>query len=558
MDRIYVPLGDFLKNAGIVGLWYLLENSAAEEEVDYGISDDSQGLWLKLDFVASADWTDLYFQAFVKYYGPISTYQAVLDKIDILLKNLQSSEWDHRKWKEDLKFINDKLLSNSYKSGFKSIRERVDKPEVYTILNASKLKDTMKHAELQKRLQELKDFLIQPLCRETFSMKSIIYNFINRFWDSKSFLLRTNAPKNMKEVFDADFSGPLKQYVKNEHKKAKDMCIDCNSFMDSKEKVSIAFMKDQADDLSRKKSAFWDCIVDAYLCPVCAFVYSLVPLGFSLVGNKFVFINMNENICELIRANCKTRKSIKDAQKEDVEKYSSWIARTLDVLLNEKTKELGNIQVITRGRDESDRYNFDIISKDVLDMLNDSNIKKSLKHLSTHPYVKLGKEYWNIHEDVIMNILNYRNQYHIVNKILRLALETGGLIVAAGFVYEIQLRVSLKQKNSKNIGGEVMSRYKVRDCGYELRNALLSAKGTSDDSSLRGTTYQLLNALSVGNVEHFMDVIMRVYCSTKLQVPDAFIELLKDRETFVQYGYAFLLGFQGSHYEKREKLDEGA
>ena len=101
-----------------------------------------------------------------------------------------------------------------------------------------------------------------------------------------------------------------------------------------------------------------------------------------------------------------------------------------------------------------------------------------------------------------------------------------------------------------------MSRYNVRNSGYELRNALLSAKGTNDDACLRGTTYQLLNALSVGNVEHFMDVIMRVYCSTKLQVPNAFIELLKDRETFMQYGYAFLLGFQGSHFEKKEKLDE--
>lgn len=558
MDRIYVPLGDFLKNAGIVGLWYVLEESDAGEDVDYGISDDKQSVWLKTDFAENADWTTLYFQTFVKYYGPFTVYQGVLDKIDMLLGILQNSEWDPKKYKDDLKFINDKLLSNSYKSGFENMKEKVDKPEIYILLNASKLKNTMGHDELQNRLQQLKDFLIQPLCRETFSMKSIIYNFINRFWDGKCFLSRANAPKDVREVFDADFSEPLRRYIVNTHNKAKDMCIDCNNFMDSKERVSIAFMKDQADDLSRKRSAFWNCIVDAYLCPVCAFVYSLVPLGFSLVGNKFVFINRNENIHELIEMNAKARKSIKDAQREEDEKYSSWIARALDVLLEEKTKELGNIQVIARGRDESDRYNFDIISKDVLDMLNDRNIKKSLNNLSAHPYIKLGKEYWNVHEDVMMNILKYRNQYHIVNKILRSALETDGLIITAGFVYDIQLRICLKQMNSKNIGGEIMSRYNVRNSGYELRNALLSAKGTNDDACLRGTTYQLLNALSVGNVEHFMDVIMRVYCSTKLQVPNAFIELLKDRETFMQYGYAFLLGFQGSHFEKKEKLDEEA
>ena len=99
-----------------------------------------------------------------------------------------------------------------------------------------------------------------------------------------------------------------------------------------------------------------------------------------------------------------------------------------------------------------------------------------------------------------------------------------------------------------------MNRYRVRDEGYKLRNELLGAKGTSDDACIRGMVYQLLNALSVGNVEHFMEIIMRVYCSTKLQVPNAFIEFLKDKDTFVEYGYAFLLGLQGSHYEKKEEV----
>ena len=48
-----------------------------------------------------------------------------------------------------------------------------------------------------------------------------------------------------------------------------------------------------------------------------------------------------------------------------------------------------------------------------------------------------------------------------------------------------------------------MNRYAVRERGYELRNALLGAKGTSEDACIRGTIYQLLNALSVGNVESF-------------------------------------------------------
>ena len=60
MDRVIITLGDFLKNAGIVGMKYLLDISEAEEDSDYGITSDEQGIWLDRDFALHADWTDLY------------------------------------------------------------------------------------------------------------------------------------------------------------------------------------------------------------------------------------------------------------------------------------------------------------------------------------------------------------------------------------------------------------------------------------------------------------------------------------------------------------------
>ncbi len=554
MEKITVSLGDFLKNAGIVGLKYLLETSDAENGKDYGITDDRQGLWLKQEFVIHADWTDMYFKAFVRRYGALTVYQAALDKIETILENAEHIEWNKAECKEDLKFINEKLLSNSYRSGFENIRQKIENPEVYELLKTDKLKESMEAKTLCDRLRQLQQFLEQPLCEETFSMKSIIYNYINRFWDGKSFLLRANASKDMKEIFDADFSEPLRKYVLDSHEKAKDMCIDCSEKIDAKEKISIAFMKEQADDLTRKRSAFWNCKVDAWLCPVCAFVYSLAPLGFTLLGKTFVFINMNQNVEILLKANSFGGKLANDSERGETEKYSSWIARTLDLLLQEKSRELGNIQVIARGTGEKDRYTFNVIAKDILTLLNDENIKLDLDRLSQNPYIKIGKDYWNVHEDTILNMLKYRNQYGIINKLLKAAIESDGHLFKAVSVYDIQLRMNLLTKNDiEKIGGELMNRYRVRDEGYELRKVLLGAKGTSDDASIRGTIYQLLNALSVGNVEHFMEIIMRVYCSTKLQIPNVFIEFLKDRDTFVEYGYAFLLGLQGSHYEKKEE-----
>ena len=296
MDRITVSIGDFLKNAGVVGLKYMLEKLDAVEGDDYGTADNKQSLWLKRDFVIQADWTDMYFKAFVEKFGSTSAYQLALDKIEEILEQAEHGEWDKVNCKESLKFINDKLLSNSYRSGFENIKGRVDDWEEYELLKTSKLKENVGKEELCRRLQRLRQFLIQPLCEETFSMKSIIYNYINRFWDGKSFLLRANAAKDMRKMFDTDFSEPLRKYASVSHEKAKERCIDCDGRMDAKEKVSIAFMKDQADDLTRKRSAFWNCKVDAYLCPMCAFIYSLAPLGFTLIGNRFVFLNVNKKL----------------------------------------------------------------------------------------------------------------------------------------------------------------------------------------------------------------------------------------------------------------------
>ena len=559
MEEIKLLIGDFLKNAGLVGLKYLLDASDAEEEIDYGITEDKQGLWPERQFAVNADWTDMYFKAFVKRYGELTNYQVILDKIGDILEKAGQPEWDKKACKEDLKFINEKMLSNSYQSGFANMKDQIENPDVYELLKSHKLKENMEKEELCARLRQLTIFLQQPLCKETFSMKSIIYNYINRFWDGKSFLLRANASKNMKSVFDVDFSEPFRKYATADHKKAKDMCIDCDGKIDAKEKVSIAFMKDQADDLTRKRSAFWNCKVDAYLCPACAFVYSLAPLGFTLAGRTFVFVNMNQNIDLLLQANSPDGKMAVDLKRKEKDRYSSWIAGTINLLLQEKDRELGNIQVIARGMGESDRYTFDVISKDILKLLNDKSIRNDLEQLGRYPYVKTGREYWNVHETVILNLLRYHNQYEVIGKLLKMALEGEGFLFKASFVYDVQLRSSLARKKDKtiNTGGEVMNRYAVRERGYELRNALLGAKGTSEDACIRGTIYQLLNALSVGNVERFMEVIMRVYCSTRLQVPDAFIEFLKDRDTFTEYGYAFLLGLQGSHYEKKEEKVNG-
>lgn len=561
LERFEITTGDFLKNAGIVGMKYMLDLSEAQEDKDYGIAEDRQALWIRSEFAVAADWTDMYFKAFVEYLGLSTVYQTTLEKMQAILDKIQNNKWrPEKEEKEDLKFINDKLLSNSYQAGFANIRNKIEEPELYEKLKKEKLKDKMDSGELTVRLKELQRFLTQPICKETFCMKSIIYNYINRFWDGKCFLLKANAKKDMSELFEKEFSVPLKDYLRDSHDKAKDICIDCGLPIKPKEKVSIAFMTEIADDLTRKRSAFWNCKVDAFLCPVCAFVYSLSPLGFHLIGNKFVFVNTNESVQTLISHNRKEDKAGREKEKDEKEKYPVWFARTMNIVLDKKIKELSNIQIILRGTKAEDKYKFSIMNRDALEIFKLEKVRSNLEKLSKHPIVKIKNDYINVYESVVLNILQYQTQYPLLNRLLKQAIEQEGVTGVAFLVYYIQLWMSIARKSMEREGNVerkgvniVMSRFLMRQDGYELRNEILRSKNMTNDDCLRGTIYQLLNALSVKNQGKFIEIVMRMYCSSKWPMPDGFVQMLGNQDLFQEYGYAFLLGLKGSYQEKEKE-----
>ena len=66
------------------------------------------------------------------------------DSKGVLTYIAQNEKWNPGKnEKDDLKFINDKLLSNSYQAGFENIKDQIEHPEVYITLKKEKLIDKM-------------------------------------------------------------------------------------------------------------------------------------------------------------------------------------------------------------------------------------------------------------------------------------------------------------------------------------------------------------------------------------------------------------------------------
>ena len=326
-----------------------------------------------------------------------------------------------------------------------------------------------------------------------------------------------------------------------------------------KEKNSIAFMNEVGDDLTRKRSAFWVCKVDAFLCPGCTFVYALSPLGFCLFANKFVFVNLNNNIQALLETNSKTGR---DAEKTEDEKYSQWFAKTINILLKEKMKEISNIQVILRGIRAEDRYLLGIVHKSMLDIIKVSSVSKALQLLGKFPYTKIRSEFVNVHETVVINLLQYRNQYQLLNQLLKAAIEEDAFNFYVNCVYEVQLQSEIIYFTEEQKRKEIAMYTSMKRSGADLRKAIMVSKGASSGDCLRGIEYQLLNALSVRNVEKFMDVVLRLYSSygsqknekgQQLLIPTGLVQMLGDQEKFTRYGYAFVMGLEGCYEKKEDK-----
>ena len=102
----------------------------------------------------------------------------------------------------------------------------------------------------------------------------------------------------------------------------------------------------------------------------------------------------------------------------------------------------------------------------------------------------------------------------------------------------------------------------MKESGADLRKVIMQAKGTSSGDCLRGTVYQLLNALYVNNVWRFLDIVLRLYNSygsrknengPELLIPTGMVEVLEDKGKFRDYGYAFIIGLDGCYEGKKEE-----
>ena len=172
-------------------------------------------------------------------------------------------------------------------------------------------------------------------------------------------------------------------------------------------------------------------------------------------------------------------------------------------------------------------------------------------------------EYINIHEQVVLNILNFKGQELLLNRVLRASIESPAYNASAYWIYNVLLWSNIVKSGKENGGKIAMNRLAVMNSGYSLRTALLASKGAKDDECIRGTLYQLMNALSTKNTGKYLEIVMRLYSSCKipaneeqagkLVVPSAFVNMFNNPALFEEYGYAFLLGLKGCNSNSKKQ-----
>lgn len=548
-DYIEILTGDFLKNAGIVAFIYLLKEDHAKENDDYIITGNK--LQVKKEYLKNANLIDLYFHCMVKRYQNETPIPRIIEEIEIILRKLDFDNIDEKDIQNRLAFISDKLSAASFKTGINSIKDEIDDTDIYfTAINKS-FKNSTINENLKQSLLDLKHFLTTDIVYETLCFKSICYNIINKFWE-KSFLLRNNAKKKMKECYEVDFIKPLMDYLEADSSKMKDQCIDCGNAINNRFSNPISFMNDFADDLVRKKSSLFNFNMDMNLCPICTFLYSLVPLGFIKYNRDYIFVNQNGSIEELCRVNAYNIEHTKEKLQEDYQlkdKFQKIYQIIEGYALNTQKLTNNNIQIITRSVKDNDqvKYEFDILDNYLIKTVTEPVVLKTLEYFKKKNVVKINDQYLSIFREVLYRILNRLNMYDLINLLLRQSIETSESNYLAYYIKRIvDIQYVLK-------GGKSMRElYHARKDGWNLRTKLENV-----DENYRGTIYQLTNALKVDDRDKFVDIILRIYTSRGLPIPFSISRVLES-DYGIEIGYQFLTGLKGAYegFEEKEKKDD--
>lgn len=454
---------------------------------------------------------------------------------------------DKKELNEFYKFVKKGLESNSYKAGYE----------------IAKVKDNENPYEYIQQVKDLKDAKVMKDCtskiidylkkhKEIYCMKDIIYNKINMFWESVSFLNRNANTKDIEEEYKKSFVLPVQSYLEK-GKKSEYNCIECGNEVSKSDASSMGWLKDVGVDIARKKSGFWNFVEDTYICPICNLIYSCVPLGFYIYGRESIFINQNNSISLLKDTNntIKRGMQLEENRLMDVQHFVfNEMAKKFEKQTNKEyaDNEMQNIQVIKRKvQDDKVIHELNIISKEKLKIFKNqlNNFEKLMGK-----FVKVNDEYINVYDKTMENFLEGKNQYDLLDLLIRTQIE----VKEPRNYKKAIVNIQIASKGGKEMEQKEIEEYgkKMYDEGKRLQSKYF---GKENVNKLRSYIWQLSNALRTNNQLLFADIVTRMYggLGEKIRSSEAFSKAITNKDLFRTLGYAYVTGLEAYTKEDFER-----
>lgn len=573
-------INSWLENAGIVGLTRILKANPR-----YRGSYKEKENTLEVDPKVFDNFSDLYFNFFIKNYGQATRYWRIVSEENFLksLKENGFKDFDNKKLKELTDWFDNVLKysvnSASYKKVIKFINSDYDiKAEVkdcnkkIRTLNKKNFL-TESPEEAKEILQELINQLLKAIeyfstdqARKYFPAKTLSYTVINKAWNGVSFLNPQAKNLDFYDDYQNYFVAPVQKYLQEDHSKDKYICSTCGRPIKRLE-YSYGFLNDMGYDLNRKTSNAWNFKNDLYICPVCQFLYSLVPAGFTYnMASQGIFINENSSIRNLQGKNDATFNSMMRDIRSNTQTspYRAFSAAFRDAEASGQNAALANIQLITYN---NDHYNFQIIpivaSKVLIKAVEKKytvkqtgEVKSYLANLYNAGISNFrGAGYYSILDNVLNCLFNNTNLFSIIQELELLKVgNTAGCyyntfqimtVIRMNGWFLNELHKYRRSENPMKVEEDKLT--KARGCGMHVR------MGYDNENKAKTLAYKMLEAIRANSTDRFMELLLNAYLYLDKTVPKIFIETQSNTEVCKEYAFAFIAGLIGSSNAEQDK-----
>ena len=549
MSTVKIELKDWLFNAGVVGIKKVLDNLST---LDMQVVETYN--YIEFDETLLKGFEEKYFETLIKTnknsisINKIISYKNLVD----LLPNEKESV---KKLNDIIYYIKEKANSKSYKAGYLLLDNGSEIDSLISKLTKVKITKKQSFEEIEnnyftqiRNIKNICDFFEKENVKRIIAAKNVMYEIIQPFWTNVSILLNANNKKDMYKMFKKDFVDTAINYIDSDKTKYKYNCFICDNKISKLSKpyaFDLTWIVKTGVDMSRKSSHFWNMKADAYICPICNLVYSCIPLGFTILKGKGIFINNNTSIKALNTTNI-TKVIDEDERFEEIEKRSYFqIVNAMENYdIENRINEFENIQVIKFDSKNIARpYSFNILSRRLIWILYHN--RKRLDILSKIIVKVTDKYYINLYSEVVDRLYNGKNLYDLIYKLLKMNLSK-----KFNGVYFIN---SILEINNWIIGGNEMNSEetkKFKEYGIALRKKYIEI---NSESKLSGITYRLLNALKTKDNSKFMDTLINAYMYSGKEIPIEFTKGLINSDILQAIGYAFLIGLQGEENSKKKE-----